>query len=278
MVTEHCVNTMKTVPDFISPPGDTIADLLEDLSMTPTELAHRLGYTLESIKLLLAGKASITREVALKLEMLGSTAEFWLRREAIYQTELVRHGVEVDCQLLVAQSEEDWRPIRGHDGYSVSTLGRVRSEKRWIPCSSGAVNYYKGGKLRKLHVDNLGHVVVGLGKGVKGDKYTMNLVSRLVALAFIPNPENKPSVYHLDGNQTNNRVENLVWATQKEIVERCKSRGTFTCAGKGFNCKVKPDEVATIRELVSQGLTRPMVAKMVGRGIRTVRKYTKDLP
>jgi Plasmid maintenance system antidote protein len=65
---------MTILPDFISPPGDTIADLIDDLGMTPAELADRMGYTLESVKLLLVGKASVTKETALKLEILGNTA------------------------------------------------------------------------------------------------------------------------------------------------------------------------------------------------------------
>ncbi len=76
-------------PDWVSPPGDTIADLLER-DWTQAQLA-RLGYTTKHVSLLLNGKAPINEETALKLEqVLGSTAAFWLSREAQYRTQLAR--------------------------------------------------------------------------------------------------------------------------------------------------------------------------------------------
>lgn len=261
---------MTTVPDFISPPGDTIADLLDDLGITPTELADRLGYTLESVKLLLEGKASITREVALKLEILGSTAEFWLRREAIYQTELVRHGVEVDCQPLVAQGVEEWRPIPGYEGYySASSRGRIRGEARKCPRKDGKYNQcYQS--VRFQTIDKNGYRLVTLRKDGVGRNL---LVSRLVALTFIPNPENKPSVHHLDFDRFNNRVDNLAWATQKEIVDKCRERGTFVHRTN----KKTPDDVETMRDLFNLRIPRSKIAEFLDCRFETVRKYTKDL-
>lgn len=74
------------IPDWISPPGETIADLIEKRGWSQADLAKHLGYTLKQVSLLIDGKASITEEIALKLEnVLGSTAGFWLRREALYR-------------------------------------------------------------------------------------------------------------------------------------------------------------------------------------------------
>ena len=82
-------------PDWISPPGDTIADLLEEYGWTQAELAKRTGYTLKHINLLINGKASITDETALRLErVLGSVAGFWLNREARYRERLARDAEE----------------------------------------------------------------------------------------------------------------------------------------------------------------------------------------
>lgn len=81
-------------PDWISPPGETIADLIEEQGWSQADLAKRLGYTLKQVSLLIDGKASVTKEIALKLKnVLGSTAGFWLRREALYRAELARLGV-----------------------------------------------------------------------------------------------------------------------------------------------------------------------------------------
>ncbi len=77
--------------DWASPPGDTIADLLEERDWTQVQLAERLGYTTKHVSQLINGKASIGEETALKLErVLGSTAQFWLNLEAIYRAQLAR--------------------------------------------------------------------------------------------------------------------------------------------------------------------------------------------
>jgi len=78
-------------PDWISPPGDTIADLLEERDWTQAQLADRLGYTTKHVSQLINGKAPITEETAIKLErVLGSTAGFWLNREAQYRAQLAK--------------------------------------------------------------------------------------------------------------------------------------------------------------------------------------------
>jgi HTH-type transcriptional regulator / antitoxin HigA len=72
-------------PSWLSPPGDTIADLLEEQGWTQAEFATRTGYTKKHINLLIKGAASITESTALILEkVLGSSARFWLTREAQY--------------------------------------------------------------------------------------------------------------------------------------------------------------------------------------------------
>ncbi|NET54930.1 MAG: HigA family addiction module antidote protein [Symploca sp. SIO2E6] len=78
-------------PDWVSPPGDMIADLLEERDWTQAQLAECLGYTTKDISQLINGKAPIGEETALKLErVLGSTAGFWLNREALYRTQLAK--------------------------------------------------------------------------------------------------------------------------------------------------------------------------------------------
>jgi HTH-type transcriptional regulator/antitoxin HigA len=73
-------------PDWVSPPGDTILDLLEERGWKQAELAARTGYTTKHIGLLINGKASITDETAIRLErVIGSTARFWLAREGQYR-------------------------------------------------------------------------------------------------------------------------------------------------------------------------------------------------
>ena len=73
-------------PDWVSPPGSTVADLLEERGWTQQELAQRSGFTTKHISLLINGKAPVTEDTAVKLErVLGSTMRFWMTREAQYR-------------------------------------------------------------------------------------------------------------------------------------------------------------------------------------------------
>jgi len=80
-------------PNWLSPPGDTIADLLEEKGWSQTEFAQRTGYTPKHVNQLIRGKAPISEETALRLErVLGSTARFWLKRESEYRETLARRA------------------------------------------------------------------------------------------------------------------------------------------------------------------------------------------
>lgn len=100
--------------------------------------------------------------------------------------------------------EEKWKPIVGYEGfYEVSNLGKVRSLKR-----NGT-----NGKSLVLCKDKDGYPMCVLA--VLGKNKT-NKVHRLVAKAFITNPENKPCVNHINNNRSDNRVTNLEWSTIAE--------------------------------------------------------------
>lgn len=109
---------------------------------------------------------------------------------------------------------EEWRDIEGYEGiYQISNYGRV---KRLDTIIHTAIKYVskraiKGGVL-KLSSNNRGYKTVMLSNSVKRKKY---FVHRLVAKAFIENPNNYPVVNHKDENPSNNMVENLEWCTQR---------------------------------------------------------------
>lgn len=113
---------------------------------------------------------------------------------------------------------EIWKDIQGYEGlYQISNLGNVKSLKG----PSGKPRE----KLRVLSNIKRAYKQVGLYR--KGDKPKNKYVHRLVAEAFLPNPENKPMVNHKDSNPSNNCVENLEWCTQSENMQHGYREGNM---------------------------------------------------
>lgn len=108
------------------------------------------------------------------------------------------------------RSREKWRDIAGYDGrYQVSNLGRVRiSDYISEPCKERPHGARIKGKICTAKPDERGYSVISLRKGGKSFHKS---VHRLVAEAFLPNPENCKTVIHKDGNVLNNSAENLCW-------------------------------------------------------------------
>ena len=95
---------------------------------------------------------------------------------------------------------EFWKDVIGYEGlYQVSNLGRIKS--------------VRNDKIRLNDFSSNKYLRISLWKNGSGKKFQ---VHRLVAQAFIPNPENKPFINHKDGNKQNNHVENLEWCTSSE--------------------------------------------------------------
>lgn len=113
---------------------------------------------------------------------------------------------------------EVWRDVVQYPTlYEVSNLGRVRSKDRFVSkvrSNGRPYNQHCRGRLLTLYTDpKFGYVYVWLQVQPKPRNCT---VHRLVAEAFLPNPDNKPQVNHIDGNKTNNNLANLEWATAAE--------------------------------------------------------------
>ena len=106
---------------------------------------------------------------------------------------------------------EIWKDITGFPGYQVSNLGNVRSLERY-KVKWNRYQYinikYKGQMLKQRKLR--GYLSVGMWKDKKMYNKTIH---RLVALAFLPNPNNYPIINHKDGDKQNNNVENLEWCT-----------------------------------------------------------------
>lgn len=108
--------------------------------------------------------------------------------------------------------EEIWKDIPGYEGrYEVSSLGRVRS-LRQANSHGGGTKIRNIPLLRKIQVNTSGYLDLALQKNKK--QYTVS-IHRLIAMAFIPNPQRLPEVNHIDGNKFNNSIENLEWVSSR---------------------------------------------------------------
>lgn len=137
--------------------------------------------------------------------------------------------------------DEKWLDIPGYEGkYQASTLGRIRSLDRVIIRSHGERLPIKG-RILKPRIDSWGRQCVE----VCG---TNKRVHRLVALTFIPNPDNKPQINHIDSNPSNNKIDNLEWCTRSENMLHAFRFGFHSHEGERHNRrKLSKDDVIYIR-------------------------------
>ena len=150
-----------------------------------------------------------------------------------YMTKLENSYYSLDLNDL---PHEIWRDIVGYEGrYQVSNYGRAKS--------------FCSGKARILKPIRRADGYVNIGLHKKGET-PHRAIHILVAQAFIPNPDNKPFVNHIDGDKTDNRVENLEWCTPSEnVIHVHKMRLIHVSKGtKHYKAQLTPDEVRYIRE------------------------------
>lgn len=107
---------------------------------------------------------------------------------------------------------EIWKPIPGYEFYEASSEGRIRSVRHYVRCGRYNAPLGRGGHILKPTLNHHGYEYVSICCGGKSKKIT---VHRLVAMAFLPNPDNLPAVNHKDETRTNNRPDNLEWCTNK---------------------------------------------------------------
>jgi len=115
---------------------------------------------------------------------------------------------------------EEWRDVPGYENlYQVSSAGQLRSLDRTVhQLNKGGIycNRLYRGKILTQRTNNGGYLLCNLYEQNSGGKGHTALTHRLIALAFLENPEGLPEIDHINRIKTDNRVSNLRWCTAKE--------------------------------------------------------------
>lgn len=144
---------------------------------------------------------------------------------------------------------EIWKNVVGfEEQYEISNLGNLRSKERFVKHWRGGERKYKS-NFKNIRLNDKGYFRCNLKN--EGKRYDFT-IHRLVALAFIPNEENKPQINHKNGIKTDNRVENLEWCNQSENVTHAvknrliKTKLTDEQAKEIFNSQLSNRKLAKI--------------------------------
>jgi len=168
----------------------------------------------------------------------------------------------------ISSMEEIWKPVVGYEGlYEVSNFGRVRSLN---------YNHTKTSRIMTPWVSLKDYDYIHLCNGttVKSCR-----VARLVAMAFIPNPDNKPFVDHIDTNRRNNRADNLRWCNQSENQKNPISRKRYGAA-KSFRVVqlTKDNQLIQIWSSIAEakregGFNKNQISKVCNGRLKTHHGY-----
>ena len=157
-----------------------------------------------------------------------------------------------------------YKAIKGYEGvYEINEFGQVRSVDRIVKIKDGSIRKYKGKEL-KPSIDQGGYFVIGLSKNSISKTCK---VHRLVAEAFLPNPDNLPEIHHKNHDRKDNRVQNIMWISKAGQIDEhwitSQSKRIWTrlrVVGHGID-KIYNSSKAIERELGISNTYVLMVAK-----------------
>ena len=155
--------------------------------------------------------------------------------------------------------QEIWKHLKNiveyGDNYAISNTGKIKN--------------ITNGRILKPYVKKNGYLQIDLFLNKKRKKYYLH---RIVALAFIPNPESKPEVNHSDGDKNNNNVSNLEWHTRLENVNHSITTGLKNQNGsKNSSSLLTEDMVVEIRKLYGEKRYKQIeLAKMFNVSKQTI--------
>lgn len=172
--------------------------------------------------------------------------------------------------------EEVWKDVVGYEGiYQISNTGRVKSLARantyFNPYAGRDCTRFYQERLMKLKLSRTGYVVAHL-RDEANSKESWPPVHRLIAEAFIENPNDKPTVNHKDGVKANNHLSNLEWATHSEntqhafdtgLAKPCRTQKSRV-GSASHQAKLTEQQVLEIRQLREDGMTLVSIAGRYG--------------
>ena len=150
-----------------------------------------------------------------------------------------------------------WKDIKNYEGlYTINENGEIKNSK---------------GELRKINYAKNGYCIIDLYKHNIRKTY---FVHRLVAEAFIPNPNNYKLINHIDGDKNNNNIKNLEWCTysynNKHAIDNKLRRNTYE-----YNSLLSIEEVREIPKLVEWGLSKSEIARTLKVPLGTIKSIFK---
>lgn len=164
---------------------------------------------------------------------------------------------------------EEWRKIPGFsDEYEVSSLGRVRR------LAGVYATTFRGRPLTRPKqprvfalraLSTKGYQRINLSKAV-------HFVHRIVAMAFIPNPDGLPQINHKNGVKVDNRADNLEWCTNQQNRDHAVAHGLHQHGPNPAAWKYQPDDVAEMRRQLAGGASLRAVGRSFGTSHATIRK------
>lgn len=160
--------------------------------------------------------------------------------------------------------QEVWKAVVGFEGlYEVSNLGRVRSLDRYIDRADGTTAFYRGKVLSPAGNPYL-HVQL-----CNGCTHVQGRIHRLVAEAFVPNPNGLPQVDHIDCNKQNNRADNLRWCTLQDNTR-------YACENNLMRTQPYSERSPEVREKQAAARRRAVI-RSDGKWYKSTTDAAKDL-